>query len=1064
MPFYELVANGINDLGSQTMSEPPHSLRRQDEAKRFFEILFGNAQDGYLTISCKAKSAGMRSFSFPIRKLEDAAIKAIELSESNDVFFGVGLQKDMPDPGKRGTAAGVCCIPGFWIDFDVAGPGHIEKDLPPSFDDVQGLMDQFPLKPTLLVHTGGGIHAYYLFSSPLMLPSDEDRKRAHVLCKRFQATFRSYAEERKWKVDPTADLTRLLRVPGTFNLKEDIPRPVRILEYNAKNRYDPSDFDEHMVKLPPKSSKPYAPNSDGSVHQAVRTDYPLAEIGPILDNCGWLRSTLDNADHLAEPEWNEQLVILSGCHDGRRLAHDFSCGYPGYSESETDMKFDKAKGYNPRTCSTIQADFGDSHCEKCLIRGCVSMPIQLGDPSPVKRAVVQIAKALKSMPTDPGAIYTGEALDAFVVIQKARSDIFQRMMSRLRDAKVTVGTFNKALADHMRASLLTQTQSYYRIENNMLIYDKPTAQGPTSVPICNFAISIDTEIIRDDGADQDITFRLNGRLATGEELPTIDVTAAEFCCTDWPLKYYGAKAICYPSSASHLKPAIQSCSDNITQRRVYTHTGWRKIDGEYAFLSAAGGIGENGLITEIEVDLGNDTVNQYALPSPPSGESLVEAIKASLQLLRLVPGHVAYSLLGTMGRAPLNEAYPADFSVFLAGYTGTGKSEVAAIVQRHFGRGFDGKNLPANWSSTANSLEKIAFMAKDVPLVADDFVPKGNANDVAKAHKVAEQVLRAQGNRAGRQRMNADGTLRKTFFPRGIIISTGEDVPRGQSLLARLLILQLGPKDVDFNVLTGMQEQGERGVLAEAMSGYLQWLAPQMGSLKSDLAERQKVYRQKALHLKSVHGRTPDMVANLMIGVEMFLSFANGVNAITESELASMLAEAWKHLLVAAEKQASLQQNECPVARYLTLLTAALQSGQAYLAATNESHPVEPSLWGWTKVESSDGSVQWNARGTKIGWVDGEDVYLISEAAYAVGQKLAQLHGNTLGLGEKSLNRHLKDQGKLLTSDKDAATTRKAINGNRKRVLHLAAETLGGSKQTADQSAATIQFFNDITI
>ena len=60
-------------------------------------------------------------------------------------------------------------------------------------------------------------------------------------------------------------------------------------------------------------------------------------------------------------------------------------------------------------------------------------------------------------------------------------------------------------------------------------------------------------------------------------------------------------------------------------------------------------------------------------------------------------------------------------------------------------------------------------------------------------HKEADRLFRGQGNHAGRQRMRADGSLRPAKPPRGLILSTGEDVPRGQSLRARLLVLEVSP-------------------------------------------------------------------------------------------------------------------------------------------------------------------------------------------------------------------------------------------------------------------------------
>jgi hypothetical protein len=61
--------------------------------------------------------------------------------------------------------------------------------------------------------------------------------------------------------------------------------------------------------------------------------------------------------------------------------------------------------------------------------------------------------------------------------------------------------------------------------------------------------------------------------------------------------------------------------------------------------------------------------------------------------------------------------------VFLAGYTGSQKTELSAIDQAHFGAEFNGRNLPGNWSSTSNALEYQAFQAKDAILTVDDFAP-----------------------------------------------------------------------------------------------------------------------------------------------------------------------------------------------------------------------------------------------------------------------------------------------------------------------------------------------------
>src|SRR5262249_49285197 len=146
------------------------------------------------------------------------------------------------------------------------------------------------------------------------------------------------------------------------------------------------------------------------------------------------------------------------------------------------------------------------------------------------------------------------------------------------------------------------------------------------------------------------------------------------------------------------------------------------------------------------------------LPAPPEGEAQVRAVRASLSLLDgLAPDRVSFPLLAGAYRAALGYA---DFSLFQEGPTGVFKSEQAALPPQHYGPGLDARHLPGSWSSTGNALEATAFAAKDALLVVDDFAPGGSVADVQRCHREADRLLRAQGNRSGRQRMRSDTSLR----------------------------------------------------------------------------------------------------------------------------------------------------------------------------------------------------------------------------------------------------------------------------------------------------------------
>jgi hypothetical protein len=210
------------------------------------------------------------------------------------------------------------------------------------------------------------------------------------------------------------------------------------------------------------------------------------------------------------------------------------------------------------------------------------------------------------------------------------------------------------------------------------------------------------------------------------------------------------------------------------------------IGDAWVFLHGGGAIGANGFLGHVSVELG-PPLDRFRLPVPPTGTDLVAAATASLNLINLCPP-IMIPILGTVFRSVLG---PSDFSLNLIGHSGLGKSELIALGQQHFGVGMHRLQLPASWHWTGNALEGLAFLAKDTLLSIDDFKPVGSKADIDRMHQLADRVLRAQGNRSGRGRCRSDGTLKAPRPPRGTILMSGEDIPRGESLAARQLILRV---------------------------------------------------------------------------------------------------------------------------------------------------------------------------------------------------------------------------------------------------------------------------------
>ena len=104
-------------------------------------------------------------------------------------------------------------VPGPFcdLDFSVFEAGGIEA---------LERLDRFRPQPTALVHSGGGLHSYWHLKTPL-LPTPQIRAMVRALVRELGA-------------DPAAtDLSRVLRVPGTWSWKRDAP--VRLLRCSCKN-------------------------------------------------------------------------------------------------------------------------------------------------------------------------------------------------------------------------------------------------------------------------------------------------------------------------------------------------------------------------------------------------------------------------------------------------------------------------------------------------------------------------------------------------------------------------------------------------------------------------------------------------------------------------------------------------------------------------------------------------------------------------------------------------------------------------------------------------------------
>ena len=157
-----------------------------------------------------------------------------------------------------------------------------------------------------------------------------------------------------------------------------------------------------------------------------------------------------------------------------------------------------------------------------------------------------------------------------------------------------------------------------------LIRFKATKDGPVPVPLTNFRARIVADIEQDDGIEKSHTFEIEA--ACGGRKTRFQIEAARFQAMNWPVEKIGAHATVFAGigTRDHARAAIQLVSGDIPRRRVYVHTGWRRIGKSYFYLHGDGAIGKEGLYNSVTVKLPTN-LNFFRLPEPPTGKDLRDA-------------------------------------------------------------------------------------------------------------------------------------------------------------------------------------------------------------------------------------------------------------------------------------------------------------------------------------------------------------------------------------------------------------------------------------------------------
>lgn len=190
----------------------------------FFAALFPDP-DGLIEL--RALPSKTRDFFKPHDS--EGIERFIRVNAGEDLYFGVATRRTR-DSGKRENCS---LLHVLFVDIDFKVTPEPEA---------RAKLQRFPLKPSIIVNSGGGLHVYYLLWEPLDLQTEAAKARS--LLRRLALTLGGDLS--------SAELARVLRPPHTLNHKFEYETPRRVLieVFNPDLRYNPSDLEDVLPAEP----------------------------------------------------------------------------------------------------------------------------------------------------------------------------------------------------------------------------------------------------------------------------------------------------------------------------------------------------------------------------------------------------------------------------------------------------------------------------------------------------------------------------------------------------------------------------------------------------------------------------------------------------------------------------------------------------------------------------------------------------------------------------------------------------------------------------------------------
>jgi hypothetical protein len=258
-------------------------VAEQGEYRQFLTELFADPFPDELLASLWERST-RTSFYLP------APVEALDFEGREDIYVAAALVDRERGPHVRLKARDAAAIPGVWADVDMPGPEDpATKRAAPDREAALEVINAV-FEPTLLVSSGYGVQAWWLFEEPWVFGGEPEREQAERVLRGWQTIVRQECERRGFGLDATHDLARLMRLPGMLNGKgpTGVTAPVTLDEHEGA-RYSMETLSERALAASPPSA------SSSRARVSPDAAFPMQKFEALKDNSEMFRRTWEHS-------------------------------------------------------------------------------------------------------------------------------------------------------------------------------------------------------------------------------------------------------------------------------------------------------------------------------------------------------------------------------------------------------------------------------------------------------------------------------------------------------------------------------------------------------------------------------------------------------------------------------------------------------------------------------------------------------------------------------------------------------------------------------------------------